>query len=318
MELYKKYRPKTLKEIVGNSETVESIQTLHSNNRIPHAILITGDSGCGKTTLGRIIARDLLQCKGFDYLELDTGVFRGIDTVRNIREKMGFHPNKSECKVYLLDEAHMLGTGGASKKNAAQNALLKALEDTPKHVYFILCTTDPDRLLKTIRSRCNTFQMNNLTDKQLGILLKRVAKKEQKALKPIVSKRIIKVAEGRSRSALQSLNKILYVDNIKKQLKLIKESPEELEAQINELGQALLKNKPWNRVKKILQGLKHQDPETIRRALMGYMNAVLLNTDNQQASDVLAWFLDRPTYDAGFSAITCFCHRFCSNLEPPY
>lgn len=313
MELYKKHRPNSLKKIVGNKETVNALKRLIENDELPHAILITGPTGCGKTTIGRIIKNEL-NVDNWDYKELDTAVFRGIDTVRDIRQQMILKPVKSKYKIYLWDEIHSLGVGGDSSKNIAQNALLKALEDTPKHVYFILCTTNPEMLLKTIKGRCTEFQVNSLNDNEMKSLLKRVSKKERKKIPDSVIKQITKASEGHPRNALQLLGKIIHLDTEEEMLPLCTTENIEEIAQVNELCQALLKGNSWNKVSKILKGLKHIEPETLRRNIIGYANAVLLN-GNEDASIILGWFLYKNTYDSGFALITQFCWNVCNNIE---
>ena len=145
-----KYRPKRLADFLGNTETVQALRALMEREEMPHTILFTGPSGTGKTTLARIVARRL-QCSEHDLQELNTADFRGIDTIRDVVRNMALCPMSGSCRVWILDEVHQLSKD-------AQHALLKALEDTPKHVYFLLATTDPAKLLPTIRTRCVTFK----------------------------------------------------------------------------------------------------------------------------------------------------------------
>lgn len=317
MELYKKYRPDTLKKIVGNKETVNALKRLIENDNLPHAILLTGKTGCGKTTVGRILKNEL-KVHDWDYKELDTAVFRGIDTVRDIRKQMTLAPVKSAYRIYLWDEIQSLGTGGDSKKNVAQNALLKALEDTPKHVYFILCTTNPEMLLKTIKGRCTEFKMDVLSDKEMKILLTRISKKERKKIPESVIKKITEVTEGHPRNALQLLGKILHLEDEKEMLSLCSVDEIEEQAQVNELCQALLKGHSWGKVSKILKGLSHLGAEELRRSIIRYSNAVLLN-GNEDAALILGWFLYKNTYDLGDkdgkAIITQFCWNIVNNIE---
>ena len=165
--LHLAYRPKNFDEIFGNTAVIESLKSIFSRKSdFSHAMLFQGPSGCGKTTLARIV-KDLLGCKGSDYTEINASNNRGIDTARLIVDNMKYRPMipGSKCRVYLLDECHQI-TGDAA------NALLKALEDTPAHVYFLLCTTNPGKLLQTIRNRCMIFEVQSLTDDQLVELLK--------------------------------------------------------------------------------------------------------------------------------------------------
>jgi DNA polymerase-3 subunit gamma/tau len=315
MELYKKYRPQSLKEIHGNKETVNSLTTLFEKNELPHSILLTGPKGCGKTTLGRIIKNEL-GCRDFDYKELDTAVFRGIDTVRDIRQQMMFSPVQSPCRVWLLDEVHSLGRGADSAKNEAQNAFLKSLEDTPEHVYFILCTTNPEMLISTIKSRCVEFKVQALSDMEMTGLIKKVLKKEKEQIPSSVTKSIVKYAEGSPRNALQLLEKVFHLNDEKEMLYLVKSESQDQAGAVNALCQALLKGEKWDKVKGILSALKNDDPESIRRGIIGYAGAVLLN-GNESASLILGWFLYKNTYDSGFPLITQFCYNIVTGIEPP-
>lgn len=314
VELYKKYRPKTLKALVGNKDMVSSLTKAIEAEELPHSILLTGPFGCGKTTVGRII-KEQLGIHDMDYYELDTGVFNGIDTVREIRNKMAFKPMYSPYRIWLLDEVHQLGVGKEGK-NKAQNALLKALEDTPPHVIFILCTTNPEMLIKTVKSRCVEYKVSKLSESEMTILLKRISKKEGTTINQKVIRKIIENADGHVRNALQMLERVYKLDDIEEQLRLCVLDQEGEEAQINQLCQALLKGAGWQDVRKLLLGLKEVEPETIRRAIIGYANAVLLN-GGEDASLILGWFLYRTTYDSGTGLITQFCYNIVKGIEPP-
>jgi DNA polymerase-3 subunit gamma/tau len=165
MTLYIKHRPTDLIGVKGNEDVVEALKNMLLNKEsCPHSFLLSGPTGCGKTTLARIIAAEL-GCFGSDYKEIDSADFRGIDTIREIGKQCMYKPLESSCRVFVIDECHKM-------TNDAQNAFLKRLEDTPKHVYFILCTTDPSKLIPTIRGRCSQFQVKPLSEKVLLRLLK--------------------------------------------------------------------------------------------------------------------------------------------------
>jgi DNA polymerase-3 subunit gamma/tau len=314
MELYKKYRPKSLKTMIGNTDTIQSIRNMES---FPHAILLSGESGTGKTTLGRIIAK-MLKSKGLDFVELDTASFRGIDTIREIRKKMEYKPLSSDARVYLLDEVHMLGVGGASEKNAAQNALLKALEEAPDHLYFILCTTNPEMLLPTIRSRCTSFHLKTLNDDEMQKLIVRIIKKEKVTLSQEVIDELIQSADGRPRKALTILEKVIVLKDEQQQLLCAKETSLE-EGQVKDLCYLLLKKGSWKKVSKELQKLKKEQPETIRRAVLGMMSSALLDgwgfKFQNDPGYVMSWFYDKSTYDSGFPGIVFCCYAITQGLE---
>jgi len=132
-------------------------------NKVPHTLLFSGPPGCGKTTLARIL-RKKLNCGKYDFSEVNCADFRGIDMVRDIRSHLQQAPISGDCRVWLIDEAHKLS-------NDAQNAFLKMLEDTPNHVYFFLATTNPQKLLKTIRTRCTEVVVKSLGDKNMEELI---------------------------------------------------------------------------------------------------------------------------------------------------
>jgi DNA polymerase III subunit gamma/tau len=294
MSLYLRYRPSTLDEIVGNEATVASIRADFTKKDKPHAVLLTGETGCGKTTLARIIA-NMLGCKGNDFQELDSAVYRSIDTVREIRVQSNYRPLQSSCRVYLLDEVHQL------PQAVAQPALLKSLEDTPTHVYYILATTDPQKLLPTIRGRCSQYDVNPLTEQQMFRLLHRVVKAENETLEKEVYQQIILDSQGHPRNALQILDQTLAVTP-EQRLAVAKRQAEQQSATI-ELCRALIARSSWKKIRTILAGLKDQDPEGIRRAILGYCSSVLLKDENDTAAAIMEQLLEPQLYNAGFPGL---------------
>jgi DNA polymerase-3 subunit gamma/tau len=297
MGLYQKYRPETFDEVIGNEAAVKSLQKT-VEEKTTHAYLLHGPSGCGKTTLGRIIAREL-GAKGNDFREVDSADFRGIDTIREMRKSMRYHPVESDVRVFLLDECHKLS-------NDAQNALLKALEDTPQHVYFILATTDPQKLIPTIKGRTSQYQVSPLDERQMKRLLKKIAKKEEDKLGREILEQIVQDSFGQPRNAIQILEQVLAVDDEEKRLETAKKQAEQQSRSI-ELCRALLSQNGWKKVSAILKGLKNEDPESIRRHVLGYAQSVLLNGDNEIAGLVLEEMIE-PFYNSGFPGLVYACY----------
>ncbi|MFP4025829.1 MAG: ATP-binding protein [Thiohalospira sp.] len=303
MSLYLKYRPDTLDSIIGNESVVSSLKgMLKKKETCPHSFLLTGPTGCGKTTIGRIIAKEL-DCKGSDFREVDSADFRGIDTIREIRKQSQYKPLESPCKVWLIDECHKM-TGDA------QNALLKILEDTPKHVYFILCTTDPQKLIATIKGRCSQFQVNLLQNHLMFSLLRSVVKAEKETLPKLVYEQIIQDTFGHPRNALQVLDQVLRAEP-ERRLEVAKRSAEE-QSQSIELCRALISGEGWKKVANILQGLKDQDAEGIRRHVLGYAQTVLLKSDNSNAAAIIQEFWE-PFYNIGFPGLVFACYSVIKN-----
>jgi DNA polymerase-3 subunit gamma/tau len=191
----------------------------------------------------------------------------------------------------------------------AQNALLKILEDTPNHVYFILCTTDPQKLLSTIRGRCTQLQTKPLNEQQMFSLLRRVARDEGVEIEKQIYDQIIETSIGHPRNALQILEQVLNVP-AEERLEIAKRNIDN-QAEIIELCRALLKGTKWFVVKDLISKLKDQEPESIRRVVLGYCQAVLLKEENDRAAMIMEEFWD-PTYDIGFPYITYACYSICS------
>lgn len=298
MSLYNKYRPTDLNQIKGNSQILLALEGMLADiNTCPHAFLLHGPSGCGKTTIGRIIA-NRLDSKGNDFREVDSADFRGIDTIREIRKGAQFAPMEGLNRVWLIDECHKL-------TNDAQNALLKILEDPPSHVYFILCTTDPQKLLATIKGRCSQFQVSPLTDIQMLGLLKSVVRAENETLEREVYDQIILDSLGSSRNALQILEQCLNVPS-EQRLDIAKRTAA-VQSESIALCRALIKGEKWANIKVILEGIKEQEPEDIRRLVLGYAQAVLLKSENDRAAAIIEAFWE-PTYNIGFPGVVYACY----------
>lgn len=244
------------------------------------------------------ILKDKLGCSGMDFCELNCSDSRGIDTIREIARSMHLAPTGGKVRIWLLDEVHQLSKD-------AQHGSLKIFEDTPKHVYFFLCTTDPHKLLKTIRTRCTEMPVRDLTYDELEILIKQVCKKEEEKLDEEVLEAIITNAMGSARTALVLLDKALNLDEAERlegvQLKAMEESKS------IELCRILLQQGTWKQVTKILKGLT-AEPETIRYSVMLYANAVLRSKKDVQAFRIIQAFEDN-FYDSKAAGVVRACYE---------
>jgi len=288
MSLHLDYRPKKFSEIIGNEATVKTIQNKISGEDPPHSIILHGPSGCGKTTLARIIANEL-GCKinSNDFAELDIAQLTGVDTAREIRQNMNFLPMESKCRIWLLDEFH-------KASSSFQNAMLKALEDTPKHVYFILCTTELNKIIKTVQTRCQKYKVESLTNIQIEKLLRWVLDGEEFNIPENVIEEIIDASDGCPREALVVLDQIIDLP-VDKMIDAIQQT--EANREVKELCQAMLKGADWNKLRKILKGLKGTEPERGRQAIIHYMKAVALNNpDAAQAALIFDCFRENVFY----------------------
>ena len=303
MSLYLKYRPSSFEGVKGNDELVTALDSMLSDlESCPHVFLLTGPTGCGKTTIGRIIA-NRLGCKGSDFREIDSADFRGIDTIRDIRRNSEYMAMEGNCRVWLMDEIH-------KATSDAQSALLKILEDTPSHVYFILCTTDPQKLLPTLKGRCTIFTVKTLEGEMMKRMLKRIVRLEEVEIRDEILDQIVSRSEGHPRNALQALDKVLRVDP-EQQEEILKQSAE-TDAQTIDLCRVLLKErKSWKEVAGVLTGLKgdKDNTETIRLAVMGYCQSILLKGADMQLAGLVMEEFNEPFWNTGFPALVLACYR---------
>jgi DNA polymerase-3 subunit gamma/tau len=174
MELYHKYRPKNFGRVVGQEESVALLKDFLDRGEFPHTTLFVGPSGCGKTTLARI-CRDKLGCSDANFVEVNAADDRGIDLPRRLARQAPLAALGGGVRIWLIDEVHQL-------TSAAQDSFLKLLEDTPEHVYFMLATTDPQKLKKTILTRSTEIKLSLLPAKQVEFLVTKVCQAEKKRL----------------------------------------------------------------------------------------------------------------------------------------
>lgn len=205
--LYRKYRPQTFAEVRDQDHIVTVLEGAIRKGEIPHAILFSGGRGTGKTTLARIFAK-AIGTSDLDLYEIDAASNRGIDDVRELKEAVHTMPYESPQKVYIIDEVHML-------TKEAFNALLKTLEEPPAHVVFILATTEEEKLLDTILSRCQVFRMHLPSRAVLVEIVTDVAKQEGFKLNPDAADLIAIAADGSFRDALGVTQKVIMASGDK-------------------------------------------------------------------------------------------------------
>ena len=209
--LYRKFRPITFSEIVGQEHITRTLRNQIVAGRVGHAYLFNGGRGTGKTSAAKILARainclnpqdgepcnECEICKGAingsltDIVEMDAASNNSVEDIRSIREEVNFLPTKAKYRVYIIDEVHMLSTG-------AFNALLKTLEEPPEHVKFILATTEPQKLPATILSRCQRFDFKRISNEDIVKDLEYVCKESEIKITPKALELIAVLAEGRN------------------------------------------------------------------------------------------------------------------------
>lgn len=303
MSLHVDARPSKFSEVIGNKGIVDSLKTMIARSDRPHSYLFTGPSGCGKTTLARIVAKEL-GCDGNDITEINSSNNRGIDTARDIIEQMRYRPLSGAVRVFLLDECH-------KTTSDFQNALLKALEEPPAHVYFLLCTTEPEKLLTTVKNRCASFSVARLSHDTMTRYLKRTCHINKIALDESVILEIVKEAEGCPRDALLMIEQARGVEGTEEVMEAIR-SAKVAESQVIDLCRALIGKSDWGQIATILKDLNTDDYEKVRRAVLGYCSSVLLNKANNRAALIIDCFRD-PYFNTGKAGLVASCYEVCSS-----
>lgn len=295
-ELYKRYRPQNFKEVLGQDDAVRMLNEMGRKGSIPHTLLFTGDSGTGKTTLARIL-KAKLRCGDADFCEMNAADDKGIDMARELKQRSGLAPIQGPCRIWLIDEC-------ANMTPQAQECLLKLLEDTPKHVYYFLCTTDPQKLKKTIITRSTEIRTKPLKPAVLKQLVLDVVAKEEKQIEPDVADKIADIAEGSARKALVLLHQVIDLGSEDEKLEALQKA--DLKRVGIDIARALIKGAKWPEIAALLKTVD-EEPETIRRIILGYATTCALSKPNPvREITVIEAFLE-PYYNTGKAGLVQSC-----------
>ncbi len=219
---YRRWRPQTLAEVVGQKQATKTLQNALSSSRVSHAYLFCGPRGTGKTSTGRILAKAvnclttegkgepcntcemcqaITEGRALDVIEIDAASNTGVDNIRDLREKVNYAPNEARYKVYIIDEVHMLST-------SASNALLKTIEEPPPHAIFVLATTEIHKVLPTLMSRCQRFDFRRISQVDVVTKLTHISKQETIKIEPEALRLIARAATGSLRDAENLLEQL--------------------------------------------------------------------------------------------------------------
>jgi len=304
-----KYRPDDFEFLYGNDHVEKQIESILGRKieNMPKSWLFTGESGTGKTTVVRIL-KIKLDCADANFHEFNSSSERGIDAIRSISSNARMSAMGGGIKIFLLDECHNLTP-------AAQQALLKILEDTPRNTFFMLATTNPEKLLKAIKTRCTTVALKTCTRPVLKELCLDIANEEGVDLSPKVAKAISEAACGSPREALKILDQVIDIPDEKDAIDAVKKTIGDTETGIK-ICQEFMGNCRWEAIRKLLKEVMDAtEPENLRRMMMGYFNAVALSGDSMRADIVLEQLVAMRRLDTEKGDVTNACKAAFSLIQ---
>lgn len=282
LALYRKYRPSKFSEVIGQESVVQVLSGALKLGNIAHAYLFAGSRGTGKTSVARILAREL-ETQPEDLYEIDGASNRGIDEIRALREAVGTLPFRSPRKVYIIDEVHML-------TKEAFNALLKILEEPPSHVVFILATTELERVPETIISRCQTFAFQKPSQPALQDLLQHIAKLEKFKLDTEAGELIALLGDGSFRDATGLLQQAMSASSDRKisltEAELVTGAPASV--LVRTLAQAILENNLSVALEQVqVSSSKNHSAQTLIKLLLRQLRlALLVRLDDKNSQTI--------------------------------
>ena len=313
--LYRKYRPKNFDEVSGQDIIIQILKNSIINNKISHAYLFAGPRGTGKTSIAKIFSRTIncenpidgtpcekcpscLQNNNIDIIEIDAASNNGVDEIREIKEKVNLVPTLGKYKVYIIDEVHMLTI-------AAFNALLKTLEEPPKHAIFILATTEPHKIPATILSRCQRYDFKKISESKIFEKLKYITEQENITINDNAIKEISRLSDGGLRDAISILDQVIAYSNEN----ITEEDIHNINGtltqyQLKEFIDALLKND----LRYILDSIEKYDENgknlvKLSEEIILFLKNILINKNLEKEENLYTEYIDKVTNEQLYEMI---------------
>lgn len=308
LSLYRKYRPVTFSDVIGQTHIVQTLSNAIIHGRIGHAYLFTGPRGTGKTTMARIFARSVnclspngampcLKCdvcknisegRSLDIFEIDAASNTGVDNIRELRENVKFPPSQAKYKIYIIDEVHMLSTG-------AFNALLKTLEEPPAHAIFILATTEIHKVPETIISRCQRYDFTRLSLEHIIEKLSLIAKSENIEVEKTALEMIAISAEGGMRDAESLLSQVMSLEDKKITAKEVEEILGTTNRQsLESMAEHLLEKDSANAISLVNQLSQDGfDLDVFNKSFLNYLRQLMLVSVDPKLSNIFSYELTK-------------------------
>ena len=262
MGLYQLERPKSLGEVVGQKAATSALGKMLADGNLPHAVLLSGPSGTGKTTLARILANALGIVK-LETIEKNAATDNGVDVIRDIEAALPRRPLSGKARIYIIDEAHQITP-------QAQKGMLKMLEDTPEHVYFVFCTTNPEKLEKAVRTRLTHIQLEKVAIPELASLVQRIAAKHNLACD---AQAIAVAADGSPRQALVLLEQLAATS--KENWSSVLQSTDDIKPDLFQIVKDLYAGKKvFPAHGQAVKDLPESEIERLRLTIMSYGSAI--------------------------------------------
>lgn len=292
-DLHRKYRPNSFDKVLGQDATISSIRHLFDINKVPHSFLFISGSGVGKTTISRIIAQNL----DAELVEIDAATHTGIDDMKEIADTVSTKSWLGAGKYFvIIDECHQLS-------KSSWNSWLKLVEEPPEHLYFSFCTTEPDKVPETIKTRCHVYTLKYIDDESLYALAEYVCEEEHIDLPKNSIHIIIKESNGSARRLLNLISQIRGCKTIEELKDMLGSAVDKVE--VIDLCRLIVNERTSARdLLRALKVLKNTNPESIRIQICNYLNACILSgKDTRYFLNLLANFTHPYTQQTGFSEL---------------